>query len=92
MTKKGIKEILMVRADYSVKHMSSLLCLFVDLVVSHLGFKGGNFVLIVPVPGHVTAYHYANKPMQYTAIFHGCKNVNFQMNFYNIFSYFCSKH
>ena len=24
--------------------------------------------------------HYANTPMQYIAIFHGCKNVNFQMN------------
>ena len=23
--------------------------------------------------------HYANTPMQYTAIFHSCKNVNFQM-------------
>ena len=29
--------------------------------------------------------HYANTPMQYTAIFHGCKNVNFQMKTYNIF-------
>ena len=32
--------------------------------------------------------HYANKPMQYTAIFHGCKNVNFQMKNYNIFLIF----
>ena len=24
-------------------------------------------------------YHYENTPMQYTAIFHGCKNDNFQM-------------
>ena len=23
--------------------------------------------------------HYENTPMQYTAIFHGCKNDNFQM-------------
>ena len=23
--------------------------------------------------------HYANTPMQYTAIFNGCKNVNFQV-------------
>ena len=29
--------------------------------------------------------HNANTPMQYTAIFHGCKNVNFQMKFFNIF-------
>ena len=26
--------------------------------------------------------HYANTPMQYTAIFHGCKNFNFQMKNY----------
>ena len=32
--------------------------------------------------------HYANTPMQYTAIFHGCKNVNFQMKFFNIFLIF----
>ena len=25
----------------------------------------------------VLLFHYANTPMQYTAIFHGCKNVNF---------------
>ena len=32
--------------------------------------------------------HYANTPMQYTAIFHGCKNVNFQVKNYNIFLIF----
>ena len=31
---------------------------------------------------------YANTPMQYTAIFHSCQNVNFQMNFFNIFLIF----
>ena len=30
----------------------------------------------------------ANTPMQYTVIFHGCKNVNFQMKNYNIFLIF----
>ena len=29
--------------------------------------------------------HKENTPMQYNAIFHGCKNVNFQMKNYNIF-------
>ena len=29
--------------------------------------------------------HYANMPMQYTAIFHACKNVNFQMIFFLFF-------
>ena len=32
--------------------------------------------------------HYANTPMQYTAILHGCKNVHFQMNLFNIFIIF----
>ena len=32
--------------------------------------------------------HYANTPMQYTAIFHGCKNVHYEMNFFNIFLIF----
>ena len=33
-------------------------------------------------------FHYSNTPMQYTAIFHGCKNFNFQMKKYNIFLIF----
>ena len=40
------------RAAHSVNHMFSLLCQFVGLVVSHLYFKGGNLILIGPVPGH----------------------------------------
>ena len=28
---------------------------------------------------HFRALHYENTPMQYTAIFHGCKNHKFQM-------------
>ena len=39
-----------------------------------------------------SANHYENTPMQYTAIFHSCKNDNFQFNFFDFFSYFCSKH
>ena len=35
--------------------------------------------------------HYANMSVQYTAIFHVCKNDNFQM-FFLYFSYFSSKH
>ena len=30
-------------------------------------------------------YHYANMSVQYTAIFHGCKNDNFQMKSFDIF-------
>ena len=33
-------------------------------------------------------YHYENMSMQYTAIFHGCKNVNFLMKKYNDFLIF----
>ena len=36
--------------------------------------------------------HYENMPMQYTAVFHSCKNANFQWIFFLYFSYFCSKH
>ena len=36
--------------------------------------------------------HYANTPMYYTAIFHGCKNDNFQMKNREVFFYICSKH
>ena len=32
--------------------------------------------------------YYANTPMQYTAIFHCCKNVNFQMKNFNHFLIF----
>ena len=32
--------------------------------------------------------HYENKPMQYTAIFHGCKNVHFHMKIVNVFLIF----
>ena len=32
--------------------------------------------------------HYENMPMQYTAIFHGCKNVHFEMKICNIFLIF----
>ena len=32
--------------------------------------------------------HNENTPMQYTAIFHGCKNVHFQTKIFNIFLIF----
>ena len=40
------------RAAHSVNHIFSLFCVFVVLVVSHLGFEGGDLVLIVPAHGH----------------------------------------
>ena len=36
----------------------------------------------------ISVKHYANMSVQYTAIFHGCKNVNFQMKFFDIFLIF----
>ena len=34
-----------------------------------------------------TKLHYENTPMQYLAIFHGCKNDNFQMKIFDIFAH-----
>ena len=41
-------------------------------------------------PGHDQrrTCHYANIPMQYTAIFHGCKNENFQLKSFDYFNIF----
>ena len=52
------------------------------MVVSHFDFEGGTVVLTAPVP------HYANMSVQYTAIFHSCKNDNFQMKIFDIFLIF----
>ena len=59
-------------------------CLFFFVVVFQTAFNAENM-------GHHFAcvnIHYANTPMQYTSIFHGCKNVHFQKNFLNIFLIF----
>ena len=40
------------KAAHSAIHMLSLSCPLMILVIFHLGCKGGNLVLIVPVPGH----------------------------------------
>ena len=49
------------KAAHLVNHMFPLLCLFVVLVVSHLGFEDENLVLIARVPGHCRpgGYHLA---------------------------------
>ena len=46
------------------------------------------FAFLLYVHGKQLSSHYANTPMQYTAIFHGCKNVHFQMKVFNIFLIF----
>ena len=40
------------KAAHLVNHMFPLLCHFVVLVASHLGFEDENLVLIARVPGH----------------------------------------
>ena len=37
---------------------------------------------------HMDLVHYENMPIQYLAIFHGCKNENFQMEKVDIFLIF----
>ena len=50
-----------------------LLHLMVDLAQNELNNLDGQSSKVLS--------YYANTPMQYTAIFHGCKNVHFQMKF-----------
>ena len=40
------------------------------------------------LPSDCDLDHCANMSVQYTAIFHGCKNDNFQMNIFDIFLIF----
>ena len=40
------------RTAHSVNRLFSFLCIFVALVVSHLGFEDRTLVLIASVPGH----------------------------------------
>ena len=42
----------------------------------------------VVVHGQGSCNHYENTPMQDTAIFHGCKNYNFRLNFFYYFHIF----
>ena len=44
--------------------------------------------LVIIKVSKLACFHYKNTPMQYTAIFHGCKNVHFQMKMFNIFLIF----
>ena len=46
-------------------------------IASHVSSRG--HVSIEITRFNVVKEHYENRPMQYLAIFHGCKNNNFQM-------------
>ena len=48
-------------------------------------------IFIIKTYDTILTVHYANTPVQYKAIFQGCKNVNFQMKNYNVFSFFALK-
>ena len=54
--------------------------LYVAILNTVLAFSGRSPVIAVR--------HYANMSVQYTAIFHGCKNDNFQMKIFDIFLIF----
>ena len=61
-------------------------------------FGGGKYVIVFkldirltfdPYNAHLSnRYHYDKTPIQYTVIFHGCKNDYFQMKNYDIFLIF----
>ena len=63
-----------------VSYQTKLLSLFVFVFFSFSLISYGGYSRISP-KGLI---HYANKPMQYTAIFHGCKNVHVQVKFFNL--------
>ena len=46
------------------------------------------FVVLCAVLIFLCLYHYANMSIQYSAIFHGCKNGNFQVTKFYIFLIF----
>ena len=68
-------------------HRNHVICLICNLFISHFGFEGK-----ILVSDHCLFFYlwhlYENMSVQYTAIFHGCKNDNFQMIFFYIFLIF----
>ena len=55
---------------------------------THSPYRQLRFIRFARVCSHVTDLHYENTPMQYTAIFHGCKTDNFQMRKCDVFLIF----
>ena len=74
------------RIQYSIYHMT-LNCHFISyfVVKNNVSAKSKLKVVQDVTPLRYGPCHYENTPMQYTAIFHGCKNDNFQITFFNIF-------
>ena len=64
--------------------MLSLSAVLVVLLIGNLYLRGDAVSLNVNMLGQ----HYANMSVQFTAIFHGCKNDNFQMKIFDIFLIF----
>ena len=48
------------QAGLAGNRMFSLSCLFFALIVSHIGFDGGTFVLIAPAPDNCLPYTFLN--------------------------------
>ena len=86
MTPEGTKTYILAftsKTGQSVAHNRHGIFLFYFSVREKI-YLGICHILIV----HIFYIHYAITPMQYIAIFHGCKNVNFQMKNYYIFLIF----
>ena len=66
--------------------MYSMRSVYLSLYLFHI--LASSLVLIMPVSWHCSLCHYANMSVQYIAIFHGCKNGNFQMKKCEIFLIF----
>ena len=56
------------RAAHSVDHMFSLYFDFLNFVISRLGFEGGVWVLIAPVPVHCLLFTSINGPVTFFQI------------------------
>ena len=57
--------------------MSLFICIFIWFLVLFL--VPGSLTLVSTLGPSDGIFHYANTPMCYAAIFHGCKNDDFQM-------------
>ena len=70
---------------YTFSIVHSYFILVMATILSSLQHETFRTILLLVV-SNIT--HYANTPIQYTAIFHGCKNVHFQMNYFNVLPIF----
>ena len=78
--------------EMTTRLLSSILVLIQFLSIEQTLHRHRNFHLTPNkqsgLPRPYQYFHNENKPMQYTAIFHGCKNGNFQLNLFDYFHIF----